>query len=732
MKLKLFFFHVFFFLMVIGGSPLVHSETQPNRLIHEKSPYLLQHAYNPVDWYAWGAEAFDKAKAENKPILLSIGYSTCHWCHVMEEESFSNPEIAKLMNETVVAIKVDREERPDVDHIYMQAVMAMTGSGGWPLNVFLTHDLKPFFGGTYFPPDDRWGRPGFVSVLKMVGEKWTLARDQILKSGSEISNFLNQLSLEQSGETKTLGEDTLKTAFQQLGSRFNSAKGGYGNAPKFPQSHMNSFLLGYWKRTNSREALEMVQKTLDEMARGGICDHLGGGFHRYSTDDDWFVPHFEKMLYDQAIIAKSYLNAFQATGKESYANVARDIFEYVLRDLTGSEGAFYSAEDADSYLPELAQKTKKSEGAFYIWLETEITGHLGSEDATIFNYHFGVEPHGNVSNDPHGEFTEKNILYLERTTPETAKKFGTSEQRVLDIIQRGKLKLFELRSKRPRPQLDDKILTDWNGLMISSFALGARVLDEPKYQEAAVRAADFILEKLKKEDGRLLHRYRDGDASVTGFLEDYSFFANGLIDLYEATFEVRYLEEAKLLLKEMHRLFWDEANGGFFFTADDAEKLILRSKEIYDGAIPSGNSVAALALLRAGRIFMDHEMDGWVKKTLDGFSALISEKPAGFTQMMIALDFAVGPSQEVVIVGDPKEEVTQEMIRVVNSYFAPNQVLLVHPTNKNEAKKIEALAPFIEKQIALDDKPTAYVCRNYMCKLPTSDIDQLKELLGGA
>ncbi|OGX05096.1 MAG: hypothetical protein A3G87_03450 [Omnitrophica bacterium RIFCSPLOWO2_12_FULL_50_11] len=708
---------------------MVRSETEPNRLIHEKSPYLLQHAYNPVDWYPWGEEAFEKARKEDKPIFLSIGYSTCHWCHVMEEESFSKPEIAKIMNETVVAIKVDREERPDVDHIYMQAVMAMTGSGGWPLSAFLTPDLKPFYGGTYFPPEDRWGRPGFATLLKEIAGKWKTDREKILKSSDELTKALRAHMESQTAQAETLDERTLKTAYHELGSRYDQEKGGFGSAPKFPQSYIHSFLLRYWKRSNAQDALEMADKTLTEMARGGMYDHIGGGFHRYSTDREWFVPHFEKMLYDQAILSKSYLEAYQATGHEDFARVAREIFDYVLRDMQSLEGGFYSAEDADSFPPEAVEPTKKSEGAFYLWYEADLIHHLGTEDAKIFNYYFGVESHGNVENDPHREFSGKNILFAAHTLGETAQKFGKSEGEIRKIITDARNKLLEIRSKRPRPHLDDKILADWNGLMISSLAFGARVLGEDRYRDAAQRSADFILAKVKREDGRLMHRYREGEVSVTGFLEDYAFFTHGLIDLYEATFDPKYLTEAQFLAKDMFRLFWDESGGGFFFTGKDAEKLISRVKEAADGAIPSGNSVAALSLLRLGRMTMDREMETWANSTVEAFSAQLAQFPSGFGQMMIALDFAIGPSQEIVIAGDGDSALTQEMIRTIYSMFLPSKVVVFHPLDAADAESIRKLSPFVQEQVALGGKPTAYVCRNYMCEFPTSDISKLRKLL---
>ncbi len=704
------------------------ADTYTNRLIHEKSPYLLQHANNPVDWYPWGDEAFEKARRQDKPIFLSVGYSTCHWCHVMEEESFSNPEIAKIMNDNFVSIKVDREERPDVDNIYMQVVMAMTGSGGWPMTVILTPDLKPFFGGTYFPPEDRWGSPGLVTILNTIAQKWKTERKQILGSSESITQAVRAEAQAKAAMSHTLDEKTFEKAYQQFQSQFDSRFGGFGGAPKFPRSHTLSFLLRYWERTGDGKALEMVEKTLQEMAKGGMYDHIGGGFHRYSTDGQWRVPHFEKMLYDQAILSKTYLEAYQATGKEEYARIAREILDYVLRDMTGSNGAFYSAEDADS-APDPSQPNKKSEGAFYLWSQDEITAVLGKEKGEIFNFYFGVGPNGNVPQDPRGEFKGKNILYVAHSLEETAKQFKKSSDEIETALKESRQTLFSIRSKRLRPHLDDKVLTDWNGLMISSLAFGSRVLNEPRYRDAVQKAADFLLEKMKREDGRLMHRYRDGEVAITGFIEDYAFFTHGLIDLYEATFDPRYLEEANFFLKNMFPLFWDESGGGFFLTGKDAEKLIARTKELYDGALPSGNSVATLSLLRVGRLTMNREMAGWARSTLDAFSPEIDKFPAGYPQMSMALDFALGPFREIVIAGDQTEPGTQAMIRTIYGRFLPNKVVALHPKEMEDAKKIEALSPFIERQIMINGKPTAYVCKNYVCDFPTTDVEKLRELL---
>jgi len=715
------------YLLLIGGFTLGAEEFYTNRLIHEKSPYLLQHAHNPVDWYPWSEEAFEKAKKEDKPIFLSIGYSTCHWCHVMEEESFSNPEIAELMNKYFVSIKVDREERPDIDNIYMSAVMAMIGSGGWPLTVFLTPDRKPFYGGTYFPPDDRWGKPGLKTILNSIADAWKSRRDEILRSSESLVQAIQQQVVTSTKKMFPLDKETLKRSYVQFLQRFDSTYGGFGSAPKFPMGHSLSFLLRYWKRTGEVKALEMVEKTLGEMSKGGMYDHIGGGFHRYSTDGQWRVPHFEKMLYDQAIISRVYLESYQATGKEEYAQIAIEIFEYVLRDMTHPEGGFYSAEDADS--PSLENPKEKKEGAFYLWSEDEIIKSIGKEEAEVFNYHFAVRPGGNALQDPFGEFKGKNILYVSHTIEETAEKFKKPPRDIENLLKVARMKLFKVRSKRPRPHLDDKILVDWNGLMISSLAFGSRVLSEPRYRETAEKSTQFILKNLTREDGRLLHRYREGESAIAGTIEDYAFFIHGLIDLYEASFNPDYLKEAKRLANDMLAFFWDESSGGFFFTADDAEKLLVRQKEIYDGAIPSGNSVAALDLIRLGRLTMEKEFETKAELLLKAFSNAISQMPNAYPQMLIALDFALGPSKEIVIAQGKDKEKSLAMLKAIYEKFIPNKVVVLSSTGEKEQEGIIELIPFIKNQAALEDKTTVYVCTNYICKFPTTSVNKMKELL---
>ncbi len=697
-----------------------------NRLANEKSPYLLQHASNPVDWYAWGEEAFEKARREDKPVFLSIGYSTCHWCHVMEEESFENPGMARLMNETVVAIKVDREERPDLDNIYMTAVQALTGSGGWPLSVFLTPDKKPFFGGTYWPPDDRWGRPGFAAVLQSVSEAWRTKRPEILSQSQNLTELIQTHALAKADPTFSLSEKTLQAAYHDLESTFDDLHGGFGQGVKFPRSHALSLLLRFWKRTGEKRALEMVEKTLFGMVFGGMWDHVGGGFHRYSTDSRWFLPHFEKMLYDQALLAQTYLEAYQVTRQEFYAETVRHIFNYVLRDLGHPQGGFYSAEDADSMDPKAA---RKREGAFYVWEKQEILDRLGPQTGEIVSFVLGVREEGNVQNDPHGEWVKKNVLSLANPFEKTAQKFKKSPEEIEKIIRSSTLKLFQIRTKRPRPSLDDKILTDWNGLMISSLARGSRVLGEPRYRDAARQAADFILGKLVRADGRLLHRYRAGESLILGTIEDYAFFIHGLIDLYEATFEPRYLAEAKRLTHEMVRLFWDSERGGFFFTATDAEKLIIRQKEIYDGAIPSGNSVAALDLLRVGRLTMEKDLELKAQDLFNAFSAAIQQNPEAHPQMLMALDFALGPSREIVIAGEESSSGVKEFLQILHSRFLPNKVVALHPKDPKLAQAAESLIPFMKDQTMQNGKPTAYVCENHVCKFPVTTSAELEKLL---
>jgi hypothetical protein len=682
-----------------------------NRLAHEKSPYLLQHAHNPVDWYPWGEEAFEKARAEDKPIFLSAGYSTCHWCHVMERESFESEEIAAVLNRFFVPVKLDREERPDIDRIYMLFVQATTGSGGWPMSVWLTPDLKPFFGGTYFPPDSRYGRPGFRSILERIAEAWMQDRERLVRSGTDILRELEKHSTV-APESSYLDATVLDSGFFVFRRSFDPRHAGFGGAPKFPRPVVHNFLLREYARTRNQEALDMVVATLKAMARGGMNDQLGGGFHRYSVDERWFVPHFEKMLYDQAQLAVSYLEAYQISEDESLAGVARDILEYVLRDMTDSEGGFYSAEDADSIV-DPARPHEKAEGAFYLWTQAEIEALLGQPAAEWFCYRYGVEPNGNVREDAHGEFAGKNILYEQRTAEETAQRFGCSPEEIEAAMMASKWTLLAARSGRIRPHLDDKILTAWNGLMISAFALAAQALDEPSYLDAARRAANFILGRMyNPESGVLLRRYRGGEAAIAGFLDDYAFFIQALLDLYETDFDVRWRETAVALADKARAMFEDPARGAYFSTADNDPRLVLRMKDDYDGAEPSGNSVMALSLLRLAEFTGRPDFREPAVKTLRAFASRLKSMAAGVPQMLVALNFSLAKPKQIILAGDRDAAETRALLRELRRRFVPNKVVLLDSHRER-----------------LGGRATAYVCENFVCKLPVTEPSRLAALL---
>lgn len=682
-----------------------------NRLGLETSPYLLQHAHNPVDWYPWGPEAFERAKAEDKPIFLSIGYSTCHWCHVMERESFTDEHIAAIMNEHFVSIKVDREQRPDVDRVYMAAVQMMTGGGGWPMSVFLTPDGKPFYGGTYFPPRDSFGRAGFERVLLAIADAWRNRRTELLESAGTIGEMLaKQAALQGRG---VLSVDILKDAKSQLERAFDDTHGGFGAAPKFPQPSTLSMLLTYWHRIGDEKALEMVETTLAAMAKGGINDHLGGGFHRYATDSEWLVPHFEKMLYDQALLSKVYVQAYQATGKAEYAAVAKDIFDYVLDQMTDPAGGFYSAEDADS---------QGKEGTFYVWEPKQTQKILGSDIANVFNEYYGVTEGGNFEDG-------KTVLSVTKSVEELAGQFKRDPKDIDRILSDARAKLLEYRSKRPRPHLDDKIICGWNGLMISSLAYGGAVLGEHKYVDAAERAAQFALSELRS-DGRLMRYYRKTRSVGLAFLDDYAFMTMGLLDLYEATFDARWLLEATELADGMIELFADQDGGGFYLTGEDAERLIVRTRPDYDGAVPSGNSVAALALLRLGRMTMEQRFTQPAEQLLEAFSGRMAQSPTSLTACLVALDFQIGPTQEIVLAGDLERKDMQEMLSLIRSKFLPNAVVLFH--GKGQAgEAIEKVVPFVRGHGRVNNAATAYVCENYVCRRPVNGPGPLSDLLAG-
>jgi uncharacterized protein YyaL (SSP411 family) len=677
-----------------------------NRLGHEKSPYLLQHAENPVDWYPWGDEAFEAARKADKPIFLSIGYSTCHWCHVMEHESFEDPEVAALLNDAFVCVKVDREERPDIDNVYMTVCQIMTGSGGWPLTIIMTPDKVPFFAATYIPKTSRFGRAGMLELIPRVKDLWMSKRPEVANTARRITEALEYISADKSGPE--LDRAVLAAAYRQLAERFDPTYGGFGSEPKFPTPHNLMFLLRHWQRTGDEHALGMVEHTLRMMRRGGMYDHLGLGFHRYSTDERWFLPHFEKMLYDQALLVMAYAETYQATGKEIYARIAREILAYVLRDMTSPEGGFYSAEDADS---------EGEEGKFYIWTEEEIRQILGDEAELVIRA-YGVEPEGNFTDEATGSKPGGNVLY---------EKLGVAEQEIERRLASARHKLFIHREKRIHPLKDDKILTDWNGLMIAALSKTARALGRPEYAAAARRAADFILTQMRPSGGKLLHRYRDGDAGITANLNDYAFLIWGLIELYEASFEVKYLEAALELNRDMFKGFWDEASGGFFFTAGDGEALLVRRKEAYDGAIPSGNSVAMLNLLRLGRMTGNSELESRAAALSRAFAGTIGEMPLGHTQFLIGVDFAVGPSHEVVVAGDPSADDTRDMVKALGKAFLPNKVVLFRPDEPSP--EITKVVGFTRHQTSVDGKATAYVCLDHDCELPTTDVTRMLEML---
>lgn len=685
-----------------------------NRLVFEKSPYLLQHAANPVNWYPWGDKAFQEAKEQDKPVFLSIGYATCHWCHVMEKESFENQEVANLINDNFIPIKVDREERPDIDQIYMAVCQAVTGTGGWPLTVLLTPEKKPFFAGTYFPKQSRYGRAGMVELIPQVASLWTEKRDELLQSAEKITDHLQGSNQSQSG---ILDKSVSRIAYQQLSERFDTLQGGFNPAPKFPSPHNLIFLLRYWHQSKEPGALEMVEKTLQKMRLGGIFDQVGYGYHRYSTDAAWRLPHFEKMLYDQAMLVLAYAEAFQATRKEQYALVVREILTYVLRDMTSPEGGFYSAEDADS---------EGEEGLFYLWTKNEFRDYLGKDDADLLVSLFNMTEEGNFEDESSKIATGRNLLHLKDPFSEFAKKKGIPENEILNLWENSRQLLFDIREKRIHPLKDDKILTDWNGLMIAALAVAGRVLDEPSYITAAKRAVDFIWKTLRDENGLLLKRFRDGESGLPAHLDDYAFLVWGMLEIHQADFDTEYLTRAIELNENMLETFWDQESGGLFFTAAGQTDLIHRNKEIYDGAIPSGNSVAAMNLIRLARLTSTPEFEEKAYQIGNSFAGKINMVPQGHTQFLSALLFAYGPSYEVVISGDPKAKDTQEMMDRLRLHYSPNRVQLFRP---EEDERLFELIPALKYQDALEGRATAYVCQDFQCSAPTTDPDEMIGLL---
>jgi uncharacterized protein YyaL (SSP411 family) len=671
-----------------------------NALVNEKSPYLRQHAHNPVDWLPWGQGAFDKARREDKPIFLSIGYSTCHWCHVMAHESFEDEAVAEILNREFVPVKMDREERPDIDRIYMLFVQATTGSGGWPMSVWLTPDRKPFFGGTYFPPGSRYGRPGFRDVLLHLAQAWKNDRAKVELSGTNVAAQLAAMAAPAPSPLEPEAE-LLHAAFRQFERMFDKRQGGFGAAPKFPRPVVLNFLLRYSVQHNNPEALAMVTHTLHAMAAGGMHDQLGGGFHRYSVDDHWFVPHFEKMLYDQAQLSTAYLEAYQATGDESLAAVARDIFTYVLRDLTSPEGAFYSAEDADSPDPE--NPSHSGEGSFYIWRQSEIAGILGADSPSFCEY-FGVEPAGNVEVDPQAEFRGRNILFQAQPAPLSPALLAAAQT------------LLAVRNQRPRPHLDNKILTSWNALQISALAKGYRVLGDARYLAAALRSAKFLLAKMySPETGQLLRRYCDGEAAVPAFLDDYAFLSQALLDLFEAQPEAWLLELAADLVRRGFTRFTDQDAGGFFSTEAGARDVLLRMKDDYDGAEPSGNSVATDLLLRLAHITGHAAFSREAERSLRAFAPKLKAQPTIAPQMLVALSRWLNDSEQVVIRCPELDAASAALEREYTRKFSPAAVVL--SIDDKCAAALLDTAPFLaslERRGAF----TIYECRNFTCQLP--------------
>ena len=679
-----------------------------NNLISEKSPYLLQHAYNPVDWHPWSDDAFKKAQSEDKPVFLSIGYSTCHWCHVMEKESFENAEVAKIMNETFVCIKVDREERPDIDKVYMSFCQAMTGSGGWPLTIIMTPEKKPFFAATYIPRENQYGRIGMLELIPQIKELWINKRSDIMQSSEKITKYLAHQDF--SSSDKALNESIFNKAFDHLSQLFDFSNGGFGSSPKFPTMHRIYFLLRYFVRTKNEYALMMVEKTINSMRMGGIWDHIGYGFHRYSTDEKWILPHFEKMLYDQAINSIGCIEAFQVTGNNFYKNISDEIFAYVLRDMTSGLGGFYSAEDADS---------EGVEGKFYSWTKDEINKLFTAKESEILVEVFNI----GVTSIESG-----SVLYINRTLEDISLKYNLSLKELIDFMQNAIKKMFFVRKKRIHPFKDDKILTDWNGLMISALSIGARVFDNKIYEKAAKNAAGFIIKNMITKEGSLLHRYRDGQSAIFANLDDYSFFIMGLIELYETTFDVIYLKTALDLNQYLMDNFWDKKNGGFYFAQSDNELSDFMQKDIYDGATPSGNSIEFLNLIKLSRITGSTDLENKASELLKVFSETVENSPESYTQFLSSYDFLIGPSFEIVIVGDLNSNEARKIIKAINSKFIPNKVV-VFKTTGNAEPGITSLAQFTGNMQMINNKATIYVCSGYSCKAPTNDINKMLELL---
>ncbi len=679
---------------------------KPNRLINEKSPYLLQHAYNPVDWYPWGKEAFEEAKAQGKPVFVSIGYSACHWCHVMEKESFDDDVVAALMNKAFVCIKIDREERPDLDSAYMTVCQLMGRSCGWPLNIIMTPDKNPFFASSYIPKNSRFGLAGMVDLIPQIEKVWKNRKSDLEDLGKDIKRRIEILEKRTVG--KKLGKDIFDDAYEKLFLSFDEENGGFGRAPKFPTPQNLLFLLRYWSRTKEKNALAIVEKTLRAMRNGGIYDQVGFGFHRYSTDAEWLVPHFEKMLYDQALLALVYMEAFQATGAGKFRVTAKEILEYVLRELASPEGGFYAAEDADS---------EGEEGKFYLWSEEEIRNALASEDAELAVKFFGVKTGGNYP-ETGRKRNGKNILHFARSLEQVASESKLTINKLINRLGKICNLLFEAREKRVPPAKDDKILVSWNGLMIAALAKASFIFSEPRYLQAAVRAANFILEKMKDDNGMLYHRYAKSERAIEGFLDDYAFLVWGLVEIYESNFEESYLQAAVELNNRMVSRFWDEEDGGFYFTNKGAEEAMPRRKQVYDGALPSGNSVSLLNLLRLSLLIGETKYGEIANQIIKVFSEEVKIAPEAHMFMLLGVDFTIGSTYNVILVGDPQEESMHDMLNALRMGYFPKMVVsMVKPEKAGWGyEKIEG-------------KVTAYVCHGQTCLPPTNKKEKMLEFL---
>ena len=697
------------------GNKMSPNSKSQNRLANSQSPYLLQHANNPVDWYPWCEEAFEKAKIENKPIFLSIGYSTCHWCHVMEHESFEDSTVASQMNKYFVNIKVDREEMPEIDHLYMSVCQAMTGRGGWPLTIVMTPDKEPFFAGTYFPKQGRAQQPGMLQLIPSLANAWDSKQVEIQNSIDKIKDYLVRINSTSVGD---MWEETIiHDAFSQFADSYDPQYGGFSKSPKFPSPHNLIFLLRYSKLYNNPTALQMVENTLNYMRLGGMFDHIGLGFHRYSTDNRWFLPHFEKMLYDQAMISMAYLEAYQITGNKKYADVAEEIFTYVLRDMLDEKGGFYSAEDADS---------EGEEGTFYIWNEDELIDILGPEHGRIISKVYGFSRSGNFHDEATGQTNGKNIPHLRGNLDIIAKKFNLSLNDLIEIIEISREQLFFEREERVHPLKDDKILTDWNGLMIAALALGGQILNEKKYTIAAEQAAEFVYKNLRHKDGRLMKRYRSGIAGLPPHINDYSFMVWGLLNLYETTFNLIYLSRAIELTEIMIQDFADK-NGGFFIGGKDSEKLLVRSKDSYDSSTPSGNSVAIMNLFRLGKMTGETKWIEFSDNTLKSFTNQVKQSPTGFAYMLTGFMFDFKNPKELVITAYGFDKETEKMVQQIRNHYSPNKIVLFKDLSKSE--DIEGIIPWVSNHSAINKKTTFYVCEDYTCKRPTTNIKTVLNFL---